>query len=252
MKTLFFTLSLFILMPVFSPAQQAEADPSAVLILDRMSAMVGSLSSCSFTLHVSNDVPDNTFFVPVEGIGLIKQFRVSEVFLSGPDKMLVNTRGDKGHVGYWYNGQRLAWYSYDENNYAVVDAPDSTVNMMYELNNRYGIEFPAADFFNPFFTDDLLDHHDRLYFLGTSTVADKPCYHLIAAAEDKIVQLWIADDAMMLPVKMVIVYRDREENPQYEATFSDWKINPDLPETIFDFLPPPSASKIAVASKNTE
>lgn len=80
---------------VFGNSQEANSDASAVMILDRMTSVIGELESCSFTLESSNDVE-------VYPYGLVKQFTHSEVYLVGPDKMLVQSRGKDGHVGYWY------------------------------------------------------------------------------------------------------------------------------------------------------
>ena len=41
-----------------------------------------------------------------------------------------------------------------------------------------------------------------------------------------------------------IVYTKKELNPQYEAVLSDWKINPVLPDALFEFKAPPGAKKI--------
>ena len=45
-------------------------------------------------------------------------------------------------------------------------------------------------------------------------------------------------------MKMVIVYTNRNMNPQYEAVLSDWQINPALPSALFEFMIPPKARKI--------
>ena len=63
------------------------------------------------------------------------------------------------------------------------------------------------------------------------------------------VQLWIADDSLNLPVKLSIVYYDQKNAPRYEATFSNWQINPALPSAIFDFVPPQTAARITLVPK---
>jgi len=109
MKNLLLIL-IFFTTPVLCRAQTIRIDSVAILILDRMSAVIGDLNSCSFTLHTSTDISDNSFFVPHEGLGLIKQFDTHEVYIAGPDRMLVNSSGDKGNRGFWYNGERIAYY----------------------------------------------------------------------------------------------------------------------------------------------
>jgi hypothetical protein len=225
-------------------AQDAKADNAAILLLDRMSAIIGELDACSFNLHTSYDVPDNSFFAPVPGLGLVKHFDEHEVYLQGPDKMLVNSKGDKGHRGYWNNGTEFVFYSYSENNYSYIDAPGSIVDAVHTLHEEYNIDFPAADFFYPTFVDDLIKNNNQIVYLGTGTVNGQPAFRIAASGKDKSIQIWLSDDARTLPLKMNIVYLDHPERPQYEATFSNWQLNPQLPSSMFEFLPPANAQEI--------
>lgn len=233
---------LIITLPLHLYAQESRYDSSAILLLDKMSAVIGDLQSCSLTVNTSNDVIDVEF-------GLIKHFSVHQVYFSGPDKMLVDSQGEKGHRGFWYNGNQLAYYSYTENNYAVIETPPTILATIDTVNKTYGIEFPAADFFYPSFTDDLMRNSDEIVFVGKSIINDKDCFHIIAKSSAMSVQIWISDDALFLPVKMVIVYYDVNPNQQYEATFSNWQLNPLLPNAMFEFTPPVGADKLKLIAK---
>lgn len=239
----FFLFVLLSILPLQMFAQRPPIDTVAVMLLDRMSVVIGQLGSCSYTLHTSQDV------VVEYGLGIIKQLDTHEVYMVGPDKMLINSRGGKGHRGYWYNGKKLAYYSYDENNYVIIDAPPNIMATIDTVHKTYGIDFPAADFFYPTFTDDLIDHSDQIRYLGTATVNGKPGFHIIATSKEMSIQIWIADDALFLPVKMVIVYHGQNNGKQYDATFSNWQINPELPAAMFEFNPPPAARKISIMVK---
>lgn len=232
---------LLLLFPLAADAQTKSYDSVAIFILDHMSDVIGDLGSCSYTLNTSHDV------ISDDGLGLITRCARDEVKMVGPDKMQVNSVGDKGHRGYWYNGERIAFYSYNENNYAMVDAPPTILETIDTMHNRYGVDFPAADFFYPTFTDDLIDHNDMIKYLGASRVGEKDCFHILAKNKEMSAQFWIANDATTLPAKMVIMYAD---GSQYEAVFSDWNINPTIPESTFDFLPPPNARDIAIMRRN--
>lgn len=223
-------------------AQDSKYDTTAILILDKMSSVIGDLSSCSYILNTSNDQID------VE-LGLVKQFTTHQVHMVGPDKMLVDSRGEKGHRGFWYNGEQLAYYSYSENNYAVIDVPSNIIATIDTVNKTYGIDFPAADFFYPSFTDDLIENNDEILFVGKSSVDKKECFHIIAKNSVMSTQIWISDDALFLPVKMVIVYYDVNPNQQYESTFSNWQLNPVLPNAMFEFTPPANANKLKLIAK---
>ncbi len=235
---------LLLLLPFSLIAQPAKKiDSVALLILDHMSDVIGDLNSCSFKLSTSNDV------VNAEYGASEKQFAEHEVYMQGPDKMLVQTRGAKHHKGFWYNGSHLTYYSYTENNYAVIDAPSHIIAAIDSINENYEIEFPAADFFYPSFTDDLIENSNTIVFLGSEKIDGKDCFHILAEGADMNIQIWVSNDALNLPVKLVITDKKKPLSPQYQASFSKWQLNPVLPASIFEFVAPPGAREIAILPK---
>lgn len=216
----------------------AQIDSTAIMVLDRMSDVIGDLSSCSFTLETASD--------KAEPNGSEKKFYTYNTYMNGPDELYVEAVGEQQHKGYWYNGSHLVYYSFNENNYSVVDAPDNTLDMIEEVNQKYELDFPAADFFYPTFTDDLIEHFSKISYLGKTEINGKECFHILADNTDLNVQIWVSNDAFSLPEKFNITYKKKPYSPQYLATFSNWKINPELPELIFDFIPPSDAKEIAM------
>jgi hypothetical protein len=224
-------------------AQSAKSDSVAILLMDRMSDFIGELQSCSYKLNVGEDIND-------EGGNMIKRFSVDEVHMVGPNKMLVNKYGSKKHQTYFYNGTQLAYYSHNENNYGIIDTPETIIETIDKVNADYDVEFPAADFFYPAFTDDLIASSTEIKYIGKSIINGKECFQLLAIGADFDFQLWISNDAYNLPMKFVYVYKNKKGTPQYEGTFSEWKINPVVPNAMFDFLPPPGAKQIRIISKS--
>ena len=220
-------------------AQEAQKDTVAVIILQRMSDVIGDLTSVSFDLNTSIDVINYEY-------GIETQFGLDEVYMVGPDKMLVHNYGPKGHRGFWYNAEIFTYYSFDENNYAVIEAPATIIETIDTIHKKYGIIFPAADFFYPTFTEDVLDYFDNVIYLGQKVVDEKNCFHVLATNKDLIAQFWISNDAFSLPKKYMLIYKD---NMQYEATFSNWQLNPEIPPSAFNFLPPPKAQQISILAK---
>jgi hypothetical protein len=225
-------------------AQTPRVDSVAVMILNHMSDIIGDLNSCSFKLSTSVDIDDFDF-------GIIKQTGTDEVSMVGPDKMLVHSYGDHGHEGYWYNGQQVAYYSFSENNYTTVEAQPDILSTIVSINDTYDIEFPAADFFFPTFTDDILSQYPSIAFAGIKNVAGQECFHIVASNQNQTLQFWIANNAFSLPEKFIITYKN-SQNMQYEATFSDWKLNPEIPDAVFEFLPPPKANRITLLPVTTK
>jgi hypothetical protein len=170
--------------------------------------------------------------------------------MSESDKMLINVRGHRGHRQLMYNGEQLAYFSFDENNYGVVPAPNSTIKMFDSINSHYDIEFPAADFFYPAFTDDLLQSSDSLDFVGMERMGSKEYFHIISYGKAMDIQFWVNNDAYNLPARFSITYKNKPGTPQYLVMFSDWQLNPTLPAAMFDFLPPPGATQVRMMSKS--
>lgn len=241
MKKIAFILMLLLAVSI-TRAQEYRKDTAAVILFDRMSALIGDMGSVSFHLKASYDVID------VE-LGLVKYFTAHDVHMVGPDKMLVVSQGKKGHRGFWYNGSQLTYYSYTENNYARIDAPDNIIATIDTVSKTYGLEFPAADFFYPTFTDDMIENFDDIIYAGKAWVEGMDCHYIIARNSSMGVQVWLSDEGFVLPARFVIVYYDQSPNQQYEATFSDWKINPDLPPAMFEFVPPPGANELKLMSR---
>ncbi len=233
---------LWVLLSLGVFAQGKRHDSLAILIIDRMTDVIGDLESCSYKLNTANDIWDPS-------AGLVKHFADYEVYMSGPSKMLINARGHKGHRQYMYNGEQLAYYSFDENNYGVIPAPGTIIKTIDSISDNYGYDFPAADFFYPAFTDDLLEDSDSLRFLGMVKIFGKEYFHILASGKKLDFQFWVTNDAYNLPARFVITYKTERGSPQYHAAFSEWQINPTLPAAMFDFLPPPGATRVRIMSK---
>ncbi len=218
-------------------------DTVAVSILDKMSAVIGDLTSCSVTIKSNYDIHSRE-------LGLVKHSDEEQLFLQGQTKLLLKSEGDKGSRDFFFNGNTLSYYSMDKNQYGQVDAAMPLMSMIDTVNKVYGIEFPIADFFYPSFVDDILGESKNLVYLGLTKVDGKECYHIAGTAPDKTFQFWISTDAYSLPLKVVVIYTSKENNPQYEAVLSDWKINPSLPDAIFTFTPPAGAKRIKLLPLN--
>lgn len=236
MKKIF---ALVVVIALAGACQAQVYDSIAIKILDRMTDIIGDLSSCKYTLSISKDVEDFDY-------GKVTRYNTHEVYLAGPDKMLVDSRGDNGHKEFWYNGSKIVFYNFDENNFADLDAPATILATIDTVHKLYGIDFPAADFIYPAFTDDLMGNSDKITFAGLSEVDGKECFHIIADGKEMNMQFWISNDATMMPQKMVIIHKSKSKTLRYEADFSEWQLNPVLPASMFDFLPPANASRVTM------
>lgn len=228
---------IVLFLTVFAGKSYGQYDSIAVAILDSMSNEISKLESCSFKFFSEYDIPNDEF-------GLITHSESGTVYLKGPDKMLIEKKGDKGHKNFYYNGNAFLLYSFDKNQYATVPASMSNIELIDSLSSLYGVEFPGADILYPDFVDNLLETSNNLIYLGLTSVGDKECYHIAGARDDMTFQFWIDADKYSLPVRMSLVYITKPESPRYSIVFTDWKLNENIDDTMFEFSVPSGAQLI--------
>ena len=242
MRRCFFGI-LFLTVTFLTFAQEEKSiDSTAVFILDKMSDLIGDLESVSFDVTTAIDK------VNVQQ-DIETHFITSSVSMVGPNKLVSRTKSDKGEYGFWYDGFYTSYYSYDENNYVTLEAPDNIITMIDSLHSKFDFNFPAADFFYPSFTDDIIEAFSSVQFKGKKMIEEEECYHIMATNNEMHIQLWISNKTGMLPKKLLIIYKNND-NLQLETTFNNWVLNPNIPESVFDFLPPPDAKLISILAKS--
>jgi hypothetical protein len=220
----------------------AQIDSSAVAILDKMNFTLGNLQSCSVTLKTENDILD-------ERLGSVTFSDNARVYLKAPDKLYVSKSGDKGNKEFFYDGKNFVYYSKDINTYSSAPAPPTIMQTIDSIHNTLGIDFPAADFFYPYFVDELLEVSSNLAYLGVTTVNNKKCFHIAGTTLDKSYQIWIADDGTFLPVKLSIATVNSGSDEHYTAIYEEWVLNPTLDNSMFNFTAPADALKIRFSVK---
>ncbi|MEJ2163711.1 MAG: DUF2092 domain-containing protein [Robiginitalea sp.] len=233
---------LFLLLPVIAFSQdQQDIDPIAIRLIDKMGEVLGSLEACSFDLTTVYDEANKEGF-------LERKFEQNKIYFRGPDKMAIRSRGEKGNMGYWYNGSLLTWYSYDQNNYVTIPAPSTIIETIDSVNTVFGFRFPAADIMYPSFGDDILEDFDSVKFAGLKKLGDMDYFHIIAENDHYNFQLWIENGAFYLPKKYLIIKKGMAPEIE-EGTFDQWITNANLPDEIFEFTPPKNADLISIMPK---
>jgi hypothetical protein len=233
MKNMIFTLALFA--TIFTSCNSKEYDTRAVKTLDTMTAAIGELKACSYTLHsiISNDSREVN--------------NMSDAYMRGPDKLYVHTVGTKGEKGFWYNGKTFAYLSYNKNEYDIIDAPDNILKLIDTINETYGIDFPAADFFYPSLTDDILENYNSVLFAGEEVIDGVNCVSIEASNDEEILQIWI-EKANNLPHRMIMESKINKSE-FYDLVFSNWRIDPKLPDLLFEFQPPENSTQVKFQTK---
>lgn len=230
-KLFLYTMLSAVLFISCNSSGDGEYDTRAVESLDKLTETIGNMESLSYTVesYIVNEESDETS-------------KLSDVYLKGANKIFIENESNKGNKSYWYNGEKFAYFLFNKNEYDILDAPDNTLKLIDSINSKYGIYFPAADFLYPTLTDDLIDSYDQILYFGEEKVGDVECIALEATNEETILQIWIVKETN-LPHKMIIESKTNE-NKYYEAEYSNWRINPKLPDIMFEFLPPSGSTQV--------
>lgn len=240
-KTLLFALAFW---PIFlAHAQEIYHDSTALAILDKMSQTIGEIKSLKFKTRTAQDVAFAQDY-------LIKDFSTAEYIFQGSDHLLAKISHNGNEKFYLYDGAQMVYYSLNENLYAVADAPPTTLEMLNLISNDFGIELVIADFLYPDFTAELIENMDYLEFLGRTEIEGEKYFHIGGANESMTFQIWVTEDFVMRPNRVVITYLGEPYARQLEVTFDDWQINQSYPESIFGFMPPPNSKQIGWIKKN--
>jgi len=214
-----------------------EYDSRAIASFDKMSETIGGLTSCSYTL--------NTFISKKSGE---QNMNENDIYMRGPDKMYVHSIGTKGERSYWYDGNRMSFFKYNKNTYDTVLVSGNIIQAIDFLHHKYGIDFPATDFFYPTFTDDMINNFDEISFYGEEKIDGVDCVVSQLLNDKTLVQIWIEKNTN-LPHKLII-NNTRDSLIYYEAVFSNWKENPGLPDVLFEFEPPLNSTRVELKPKN--
>ena len=224
------TILYFIVLSMFigscsSLDKEEKYDTRAIKNLDKMSEMIGELNSCSYTLSTNiNKLDDSN--------KLTHFANEHDVYMRGPNRLYIHSSGTQGEKSYWYNGNRFSYYSYKENAFDTIPVRGNILEAIDYIHYNFGIDFPAADFFYPTLTDDLINNF--------STVLDKSDengkYQIIEASnDDKTLEIWIEKENL-LPYKLSMISND-DCGISYEGVFSHWRVNPFLPDLLFEYKP---------------
>ena len=117
------------------------------------------------------------------------------------------------------------------------------------MHKTFKIDFPAADVFYPTLTDDILNHCDTLLYLGLVDIDGISCKQIYAANTNFTVYLSM-DETSNLPVQLELYGRGERSGELFQANYTDWQLNPNLPDEMFKFEPPSNASKATIFKKD--
>ena len=214
-------------------------EEEAIVAFDEMSSSIGEMNSCSYTITVE---------ALREG-GESKEV-THDVYFRGPNKMYIYSNGEDLSRGYWYNGSQFAYYNYLTAEYDTMVAPGNIIETIEAVHENYGIYFPAADFFYPTFTDDMIDNFDSILYLNQEDLKERSLIEIVGINSELEAIFTLSKNKMgVLPLGLSLYNKEKDNALVYDAVLSNWRHNPSLPDRLFNFIPRDDAKRVKLEPK---
>jgi len=219
---------------------QAMTEPAnAKDILKRMAEFLAKTPQ--FTVNLSD-----TFDVVQESGQKIEFGESRKITISRPNGLRVEleeSNGEKHNV--LYDGKDITVFSPSHNVYAQTSKPGGIDEAVKYFLKDLHMRLPLAALLTSRFPGEIESRTQALEYVEKTVIDGTSTHHLAGRTETVDYQVWIAEGAQPLPLRIVLNYKSAEGQPGFRAQFSDWNLAPKVQDSQFAFTPPEGARKIA-------
>ena len=156
---------------------------------------------------------------------------------------LEESSGEKHTV--LYDGKDITVFSPSQNVYAQTAKPGGIDEAVKYFLKDLHMRLPLAALLLSRFPAEVESRTQSLDYVEKTLIDGVPTHHLAGRTETVDYQVWIAEGAQPLPLRVVLTYKNAEGQPEFRAQFSDWNLAPKVQDSQFTFTPPEGARKIA-------
>lgn len=231
--------STFVCAAILLLSTQSFADEGAdraMLLLKNATTTLQTAETISVTAQATVDEIE-----PMDDFKLQKNFSM-EVTFKRPDRLHVVRSGDENQIGY-FDGKMLTVIDPKGKKYgqeALVGTVDDLLLRLEKLN----VQAPLADLLQSNLVEVAQKAVLKARYLGVNRVGSQDCEHVAFRTSVADWQLWISQGKEATLCKSIITTRGVAQAPQYEVTFSSWKINAPIDESSFVAIIPSGLTEV--------
>ena len=216
-------LSFVLTLAVVSASAHGDADPTALA--------ADSLGRLAKAEAISVDIAIAEEAVLSQGLK-IRTLREGSVILSRSQGFKFSRSGALVNQQIAYDGKNV--YGIGDKSKVFVSIPVSGTNdeVMDILTEEAGAYLPGRDLFYEDVAEELLAEVQEAHYLGVAPVAGMACHYVVFRGPDVDWHLWI-NESNMLPSKYLITSKWMAGAPEFEMTFSNWNLNPNISDQTF-------------------
>jgi hypothetical protein len=225
-----------------APADPPRVDPAAVEALSKMSAYLRTIPAFQITVQTQRDDVDvYGQLITLSGEATYKVRR--------PDAFSISLALPSQTGQYVYDGKTLTAYDAGTASYSRFPAPPTIRATLDLAKQKYGATVPLEDLFNWSEGDDRAKALTSAHVIGKTRVAGQMASQYAFRQPGVDWQIWIADGAKPLPLRVLIVSSKDPARPQFQADLT-WNTAPQFAANAWTFAPPPNAHAVAYHATN--
>jgi len=224
--------------PAVIGAQVPAVDPDAVDTLKRMTDFVSGLQQ--FSVHTENTVEDQL----ASGQRVDFDF-AANVTVRRPNKLHAERTGELVSQDFYYDGKTLTLYNPLDRVYATQPAPGTIEQMLDYAREDLGVIVLAADLVYRNAFAILMQDVTAAVVVGKANIGGVTCDHLAFSRPDVDFQVWVTEGDRSQPCKYVVTDTSTPALVSTVTVMSNWNLDPEAPDTAFEFDPPEGAQAIS-------
>lgn len=212
-------------------------DPRADALLKKMSDYVGDLKSFTVDAYlIEEQIMADGFKMSVLQSGRVKVQR--------PEQFFISRKGMEQNQQFFYNGSHLVINNNHSGLYINVPVTGNVDDVLDAAADTFGIDMPGRDVVSTDAYTALMEPVEESSYLGAVEIDGAMCRQLVFRSDEVDWQLWVQEGDRPLPCRYTITSKWTYAAPQYTVTFSNWKLNVDIPSATFDFTAPDGAKSV--------
>ncbi len=236
--------------PTVAPSQlsaqpgEAVAEPvEAKAVLMRMAEYLAKTPQ--YTVNISDD------YDTVQASGQKIQFSEHrKLTMSRPNGLKVEheQNGEQTHT-LFYDGKDITVFSPGKNVYAQTAIAGGVDEAIKYFLRDLAMRLPLAMLLSSQLPAELERRTESIDYVEKTKIRGLSAHHLAGRSATVDYQVWVAEGAQPLPLRIVLTYKDVDGQPQFSADFFDWNLTPKIDSTQFVFTPTEGSRKIAFVAQ---
>jgi hypothetical protein len=227
-------------------AKSAEVQPPVPVARDILKRMADYLAKApQFTVNLTDS------FDVIQETGQKIEFGESrKITVSRPNGLRIELEESSGETHtVVYDGKDITVFNPSQNVYAQTAKPGGIDEAVTYFLRDLHMRLPLAMLLTSRFPAEIDSRTQALDYVEMTSIHGIPTHHLAGRTETVDYQVWIAEGAQPLPIRIVLTYKNAEGQPQFRGTFSDWNLTPQISDKQFAFSPPEGARKISFVAQ---